>query len=426
MDKASTVGSSSKLRELRGELQQLDSRLTQLEEAPVVKVDLARDDTLKSVDYLEEALVTLRQATASRFALGDTRAESLKVDHAALAKQLEVLRTIARQSRDSTDRDSTAHNARVRDDVAEHSRAHYASPDSPAKRRRVSSSRERTLTAPHVPAWAASTKLQSEPLPEGKRFACVLQALIDAPSFDFGPTRPTNASTTKALKWNDPGIFERYGVRQWKHFLPLAQRYIGVYMELPPLHADLKLMGSEILVLLDPQRPWFSEPVQPPSFEDQVHEICKRAGIPTDAWIKRRNSAGATITLPPEVVPRQPRRVAPHFPLLLPTISPQCAAHLEQPSTFYDLVDLLRERRIMQTIVVWTALRDRVGEERWRSLLDDCMGYASSRDVSSQLIKCQAAAPRQSQSGHCWLVECRNCHCAAAVSLRGAYLGSFH
>lgn len=258
-----------------------------------------------------------------------------------------------------------------------------------------------------VPTWAAFTSLQNQPVPGGEAYESVVRAYRQAIS-SLQPGRyPTNTQVVGQLRKISPRIFELHNVTRWKEFLPKAQKYVSLHLALPRFRVrDISRTPGEVLVLQNP--PYHVRELSPPPFDDQVAALCKHIDLDPEVWRTKGATGPGKLcrtpqaeSLPPQLPPAslqplpeaylQPQSTSGYFPSLPPTVSAECRTHLQDPRTFWPLVNSFLRRgepeRFLQTTVVWRAMRDCHGEERWNRLLDDCTGFKRYLGCAAQLVK---------------------------------------
>lgn len=173
-------------------------------------------------------------------------------------------------------------------------RLHRAAPYSvPSRSGGPNAKSRRKAAAPHeyfkLPGWATNIELQSEPLPEGQDFVKVVQAIKAVRSSSQIPHGHAidNSDIVNKLKKSDPFIFKRHGVEKWKEFVPILQRYVAVFVVLPPLQRDLGRCRGEHTLILDLKRPYFARPANAPTFDQQIKAVCKQVNLRPEAWFQR-------------------------------------------------------------------------------------------------------------------------------------------
>lgn len=156
-----------------------------------------------------------------------------------------------------------------------------------------------------VPSWAASVPLQSEPLPEGRQFAAVVQAIRGL--YERRHVKAGNVidlgNVSESLRRLDPGIFKRHNVDKWSSLIPICQRYVAFHIVLPPPQRNLGQCRADGLVMPDLERPWYAHPVNPPDVNHQVAELCRQANLPLSAFLSRISAAPLQRTPEPESLP---------------------------------------------------------------------------------------------------------------------------
>lgn len=315
-----THTSRAALTQLREEVKGLSSRVTQLEESGKPRQDAAQlEESLATpVARLEEECTALRAACKVRFETLETQLDSLDATQASLAQ---LIHTVPRGAGDEGTRGTRGSKSPRREEVPSLRQSRHT--DEPKRRSFASSSNAIPITArtrskspdsrsskrsrhdagppsastsvtrvegasPYfaVPDWASQVTLQSWPLRAGRDFISILHAFELATQRVQRPLE--NADVASALRDIDPGIFERHNCERWKDLLHLAQRYLSLHLDLPRMQRDVRRLRGELLVILDPRRPWYAKPVNPPKYSLQVDAICRRAGISPRLWRDRR------------------------------------------------------------------------------------------------------------------------------------------
>lgn len=243
-----------------------------------------------------------------------------------------------------------------------------------------------------TPEWAASSALQSSPLPEARDLVTLVLAVQQANK--LGPANKSHV--LRRLRDIDPGIFKRYKVgEKLEELVPWAQRYVAVHIELPQMDG-LGPHGEEVLVLQDPLLPFYASFVLPPSYEKQMEALFQRAGVPVEAWQAPSEPAEpAEVAAAPAEVQLRPRAYG--FPAPRTDLDSGVRQQLRQPSFFFALVDVLRDNMDVTwgvpPQVALRLLRGHLGTERVDEICAACKTWYRYLGAASQVIKLRYRDP---------------------------------
>lgn len=317
------------LRELRAELRFLEKKITALQDSKgrhAHRASQVLQELDKPISALEREGRALRAASITRFEQQEAQLDLIESHHTATAERLSGIkrrkiadleeeearsakRSRARSHRSTSERGEAAvehRSSRRQSPSPTHARALFdslnvldqsrsangreASPIQPAAHHPPAKPEPGELTRRGriVPDWAASIKLQAQPLPGGQDFSSIVHAFHAAYAKEnIEPGQPIDMASQ--LRRIDPAIFKRHGVERWKNLIPLAQAHLAMYLVLPSLQRELKRCGGE-RVILDLARPYYSAIAKPPDYVHQVAALCIQAGIKPHAWFQRSHA----------------------------------------------------------------------------------------------------------------------------------------
>lgn len=200
------------------------------------------------------------------------------------------------------------------------------------------------------------------------------------------PDRPIEVGqVAHQLRKLDPNLFSRLHVEKWKDFLPFCQRYVAVFLVIPPVQGDIWESKGDHLYMIYAVSPYYSRPAAPPSYVAQMDMLCQQLGINLHTWLNRkalRSQAEA------QSKKKDVRTEWPPLPVQLP---PDLESRLSRPDFYWTLIDVMRNPPSIDGEIhlntLYNTLRFRVGPDALHELLTPCRGLKRWLGLAARYVK---------------------------------------